>query len=205
MRERLLREKNMTLDSCIQLCRAAELSHKNSKAISELKVEEVHAVQGAARQRQTSNTLECKFYGKTHERSKQKCPAYGKKCKKCGKDNHFAVKCRARPEQKKKRPLHNVAECESDEYEEILCVPEADTENVEDTQLFAGMLLGKDVVKFQIDCGASCNIIPIELLNPDTKLNVQQKQTEATGEMLSKAKEPKKQKTVPVGTDKSAV
>lgn len=33
-----------------------------------------------------------------------------------------------------------------------------------------GMLLGKDVVKFQIDCGATCNIIPINLLNPDTKL-----------------------------------
>ncbi|KAF0036506.1 hypothetical protein F2P81_011818 [Scophthalmus maximus] len=101
-----------------------------------------------------------------------------KKCKKCGKDNHFAVKCRARPEQEKKRPVHNVTECDSDEYEELLCVTEADTENVntvdtdkvEDTQLFAGMLLGKDVVKFQIDCGASCNIIPIGLLNPDTKL-----------------------------------
>lgn len=39
-----------------------------------------------------------------------------------------------------------------------------------DIQLFAGMLLGKDLVKFQIDCGASCNIIPLYLLNPDTKL-----------------------------------
>ena len=26
------------------------------------------------------------------------------------------------------------------------------------------------MVKFQIDCGASCNVIPINLLNPDTKL-----------------------------------
>lgn len=40
----------------------------------------------------------------------------------------------------------------------------------EDMRLYAGMLLGKDMVKFQIDCGASCNVIPINLLNPDTKL-----------------------------------
>lgn len=30
--------------------------------------------------------------------------------------------------------------------------------------------MGKDLVKFQIDCGASCNVIPISLLSPDIKL-----------------------------------
>ena len=40
----------------------------------------------------------------------------------------------------------------------------------EDTQLLcAGMLLGKDMVKFQIDSGTGCNIITINLLNLDTK------------------------------------
>ncbi|KAK7891393.1 hypothetical protein WMY93_023356 [Mugilogobius chulae] len=34
MRERLLRERAMTLDACIQLCRAAELSRENCKAIA---------------------------------------------------------------------------------------------------------------------------------------------------------------------------
>lgn len=43
-----------------------------------------------------------------------------------------------------------------------------DTIKANDTQLFAGMLLGKDVVKFQIDCGATYNI-PINLLNPHNK------------------------------------
>lgn len=99
---------------------------------------------------------------------------------------------------KERKNVHNIVQCESEEYEDILCVTEAETENVDavdtdkvnDPQLFAGMLLDKDVVKFQIDCGATCNIIPINLLNPDTKLErtectsyVQQKQTDATGEM----------------------
>lgn len=165
----------MTLDTCVQLCRAAELSRENIKAISGPMVEEVHALQGAARQRQAENTVDCKFCGRKHEKSKQKCPAYGKKCK---RENHFAVKCRASPEQRKQRNVHSVAQYESDEYEDILCVTEAgagdvnaeDTNKGNDTQLFAGMLLGKDVVKFQIDCGATCNVIPINMLNPDTKL-----------------------------------
>ena len=45
MRERLLREKTLTLDTCIQLCRASELSRENVKTISGPKVEEVHAIQ----------------------------------------------------------------------------------------------------------------------------------------------------------------
>ena len=40
----------------------------------------------------------------------------------------------------------------------------------QEKQLFAGMLIDKTLVKFQIDCGASCNVIPVHLLNPDTKL-----------------------------------
>lgn len=32
------------------------------------------------------------------------------------------------------------------------------------------MLVGKKTVKFQIDCGATCNIIPIDLVDPNTKI-----------------------------------
>lgn len=37
-------------------------------------------------------------------------------------------------------------------------------------QLYAGMLLGKDLVRFLIDCRASSNVILISLLSPDIKL-----------------------------------
>lgn len=132
MRERLLREKAMSLDTCIQLCRAAELSRENCRAIAGPTAKDVHAVHGASRhqQRDKDDTVECKFCGRTHERSKRKCPAFGKKCKKCGKENHFAAKCKARPEIRKKKPVHNVTECDS-EYEDILCVKDVlQSENV---------------------------------------------------------------------------
>ena len=79
MRERLLREKNLTLDTCIQLCRASELSRENCRAIAGPSVEEVHALQGGLRFKHKENTVDCKFCGKTHEKTKLKCPAFGKK------------------------------------------------------------------------------------------------------------------------------
>lgn len=81
----------------------------------------------------------------------------------------------------------------SDEYEYITCIAETvdavETDSNKDVKegrvkdgkendtvkkdiklLYAGMLLDKGLVRFQIDCCASCNIIPINRLNPDIKL-----------------------------------
>lgn len=74
--------------------------------------------------------------------------------------------------------MHEVTDCGS-EYEDILCVRDvAGSENVNavdsikstDSQLFAGMLPGKDIIQFQIDCGATCNVLPINMLNTDAEL-----------------------------------
>lgn len=46
------------------------------------------------------------------------------------------------------------------------------------------MLLGEDLVKFHIDSGASCNVNPINLLNPDIKLE----DTKAVLEMYNQGK-----------------
>ncbi|KAK5868928.1 hypothetical protein PBY51_009900 [Eleginops maclovinus] len=42
-------------------------------------------------------------------------------------------------------------------------------DKAKNSQLFAG-IVGKELVKFEIDCGATCNVIPINLLNPDTPI-----------------------------------
>jgi hypothetical protein len=72
--------------------------------------------------------------------------------------------------------VHNITESDDGSYEDILCVT-VETVNTVRTEkqrppskLFAAMLLGKEQVKFQLDCGASCNIIPVNLLNPDTQI-----------------------------------
>ena len=179
LRERLLREDNLTLDKCLQLCRATELSRENSRTLAGHTMEEVHMMKNTAKQ-DKGNTVSCKFCGNTHERDKNKCPAYGKKCKKCGKENHFAVKCKTKQEKDKGKRVHNVTEQDSEQYEDIMTVTtteiltvtgkEASNDKTKNSQLFAGMLIGKELVKFQIDCGASCNVIPVNLLSPDTQL-----------------------------------
>lgn len=42
-------------------------------------------------------------------------------------------------------------------------------------QLFAGMLLNKRLVDFHIDCGATCNVIPVQLLSPNIQLEKTEK------------------------------
>ena len=57
------------------------------------------------------------------------------------------------------------------------------------------MKIGEKFVNFQIDCGATCNIIPINLLNPDTQLE----HTEKVLVMYNKTK------LAPLGTCKVKV
>lgn len=174
LRERLLREQDLTLEKCVQICRATQLSRENNRTIEGRVTEEVHAVKHAVRKEKHTSTVNCKFCGKTHERNKLKCPAYGKKCKKCEKDNHFATMCRTKMQ--KEKTVHTITESDEDSYEDILCVT-AETVNTvtkekqrPPSKLFAAMLLGQEQIKFQLDCGASCNIIPVNLLNPATPI-----------------------------------
>ncbi|XP_028809432.1 uncharacterized protein K02A2.6-like isoform X2 [Denticeps clupeoides] len=159
--------------------RATELSRENSRTIEGRVTEEVLAVKHAVRKDDGKSTVNCKFCGKVHERSKKKCPAYGKKCKKCGKDNHFAALCKTKMQ--KERTVHTITESDEESYEDILCVTVETVNTVTEdkrrppSKLFAAMLLGKEQVKFQLDCGASCNIIPVNLLNPSTQIEKTEK------------------------------
>ena len=38
--------------------------------------------------------VNCKYWGKKHPRDKNERSAYGAKCQKCGKPNHYAAKCK---------------------------------------------------------------------------------------------------------------
>ncbi|KAL6490120.1 hypothetical protein MHYP_G00004650 [Metynnis hypsauchen] len=181
LRERLLREDKLTLDKCVQLCRATELSRENRQTLEGRAVEEVHVIRKYA-SKDRDNEISCKFCGKRHERNKKKCPAFGKKCMKCGRDNHFAAMCKTRAETRKQRkPVHAVTELDSETYEDILTVTENTrtvhqvNDSLKTKQLYAGMLIANKLVKFQIDCGTSCNIIPVHLLNPDTQLEQTEK------------------------------
>ncbi|KAL6471864.1 hypothetical protein MHYP_G00205140 [Metynnis hypsauchen] len=72
---------------------------------------------------------------------------------------------------RKTKAVHSVMEAEHEQVQEILSLQsQLEGRSKFGKQVFATMLIGEKPVKFQLDCGASCNIIPIQLLNQDTQL-----------------------------------
>ena len=81
------------------------------------------------------------------------CPAWGKKCKRCKENSHFAKKC-------KKVPVHNIeSEEELEELEEISVVR---VQALRGRAVYARMLVRQQPVQFQVDCGASANVLPLK-------------------------------------------
>ena len=97
---------------------------------------------------QSGKKISCKFCGYEHAPERKKCPAWGKVCLWCKKKNHFAKGC--------KDAAVNAIESNED-LEEISVVR---VQAMMDKAVFAEMLVQQKPVRFQIDCGASANILP---------------------------------------------
>ena len=97
-------------------------------------------------------TQMCKFCGKKHEFKRGLCPAAEKKCKKCGKKGHFAIVCLST------KTVHIVEEeCSEEETYSISTVKGSSA-----TQAMATCRVNdQHDVAFEIDTGASCNILPL--------------------------------------------
>ena len=83
-RERLLREDDLTLNKCLQICRAAERTSKQMKAMVGV-TDTVHRVGKTSKSPKATNcaSKECKYCGTKH--AKKQCPAFGKQCSRCKK------------------------------------------------------------------------------------------------------------------------
>ena len=175
-RKTLLQERNLDINKCIDICKgveAAKVRVKTMAGSADTQVNRVQAMKSSKSKRFTQpnkrNTsgrkISCKYCGGIHKHKKEKCPAYGKSCKQCGKQNHFAKVC-----QQVKGRVHQIADENSSsesEYELIssvthetnICKCEIATHG---HGVFAQLLLEKQAVRFQVDTGAETNLIPQE-------------------------------------------
>ena len=65
-----------------------------------------------------SSYKDCNFCGKKHQWGKQHCPAYGKTCNRCRRNNHFAMKCQSTSTKRyPKQKVHNVKETQESDSE----------------------------------------------------------------------------------------
>ena len=181
IRETLLRKEDLTLAKVLDTCRASELSHAQMRevdggvslptATGTETVNAVHKARGKkdkSRNRQkSSRSGECKYCGPRHEFKKEVCPAFGKKFHKCGKSAHFAKKCLQKPYQKSVRTVGEYEASYSDEAEyhvqEVSCVQPA-------TDKFVTLKLRNsgNYMKFQLDTGAECNVVPLHMYKKAT-------------------------------------
>ena len=107
LRERLLRQNDLTLADAITMCLAQETTEEQLKVFdqSEAKVSAVRSKpkpKGSWKpnekkkhfaKREQSQSHDCGRCGFKHP--PKKCPAWGKNCTKCKGKNHFAAKCRS--------------------------------------------------------------------------------------------------------------
>ena len=131
--------------------------------------EEVNAlkqnkVMGNERQRKLRDTRRrnCKYCG-NHQRGA--CPAFGQRCDNCGRQNHFAKVCL----QKKYSPVSALTQHtrpdssdeDSGEFSQLLtCTPNRRCPPPPQPKIHATMTIkGGRNTSFQIDTGATCNVI----------------------------------------------
>ena len=108
LRERMLREPNLTLEQAISFGQTAEEMAKHVKEIQHDEELRVQAISAKKKQdhpaknskHETSKfsndnmIIQCKFCSYSHRRGS--CLAYQKKCHKCGKKGHFSNCCKSK-------------------------------------------------------------------------------------------------------------
>ena len=114
LQKKLLQTRDLTLKQCIDICRASKTTNQQLRSMSQAK--DIHTIRtkrdgkkDKENQRSRAKGLteerkqleqkqpgvqKCKYCGISHWRIKEECPAWGKKCLKCNKSNHFESQCR---------------------------------------------------------------------------------------------------------------
>ena len=182
LRGKMLQDRNLTLAKAIDICRSGESASVKLKDLpgSSASFSDIHDVSakaraGTSKRGSSEGRRVCKYCGKTHEFSKEKCPAFGRVCKNCGIRNHFANVCK-----QKTKAVNAVSSDNSDSGDSVLTLhlePEPQVDHVNtlgeaempDKIKASLKIRGGKEVPFQLDTGASCNVIKLsDLKNTKT-------------------------------------
>ena len=162
-RERLLREPALTLKRTDELCHAAESMVSQLKLVEEGQNSGVNALAPVTSTKNAQDrTQDCPNCGRQHDnRRRELCPAFGKTCRKCQKRNHFAIKCRSQRGNSRVRAVDEREEQEEDEDSEAFPL-QLQVHSLDDSQLVTLLMESGSYVRFQVDTGAQCNVLPLD-------------------------------------------
>ncbi|CAB4014143.1 Hypothetical predicted protein, partial [Paramuricea clavata] len=181
IRERLLRDNDLTLEKAISIVRATETSKTQVQKLNNpsLEVESIHKnFERTSRSkyqreetkpsRNVSKTQPCSRCGSNH--APKQCPGFGQTCRKCHGNNHFAKMCRSKNlnTQMSETRVHEVRKEEttdnSSTEEDELFIGEITTTTAKNVLITNLKVNGKNV-NFKIDTGAQCNVLPEEIFD----------------------------------------
>jgi hypothetical protein len=186
VRKALLQKRKLELSTCIDICRSAELAAVQLKAMADPEPQEsddIHLVKKKTSDRKTrpSNKskisdmkqVKCDYCGENHLKGRDHCKAFGQKCQLCQKPNHFANVCRSRQATK----IHAVTQDSNDEYLMTLSLTSNRVATVAEKhpgKIYATMNVEGRQVNFQLDTGATCNILSQSDLAPHITIEATQ-------------------------------
>ena len=174
VQETLLKERNISLERTIDICRAAENAKSQCKAIRPAEVNKIDKSRNVERrnnapwrrnqQRQhdphnpQANSPGCHYCGGKHQ-SYETCPAKGQTCNFCLKPNHFEKVCR-----RKKQADRQVQQIDEDarnsseeEYAWAIC--NSPKNKAARKSPMTAILINNINAKMMIDTGASVNVM----------------------------------------------
>lgn len=188
LRKRLLQERNLDVKKCIDLCRNSEAASSQIKNISGASstTDDVHRLKVQptkppwkqkydrnAKHHKHQKRKICKFFTGNHPLKKELCPAWQKRCQKCKGRNHFTTVC----EKGHACGVHGLSEqpeldsdehndsYESSDYEFLAVIAVGPSIHAVERpsgyarEIYTEMMINDKKIKFQINCGASINII----------------------------------------------
>ena len=167
LRERLLREEDLSLEKAVQLCKAAECAERQVSVMQDsAAAASVMTIQHKQGQRRERNRRNCGYCGEIHER--RKCPAYGKTCSKCGRRNHISTVCRSREQVREVKLINDNKE--HFQEEEFFCGAIYNVNQIDrDNKWIQEIEVNGTPIRFQLDTGSEVSIVTasaIKALNP---------------------------------------
>ena len=104
----------------------------------------------------------CQFCGYRHKRGR--CPAFGKNCNVCHKQNHFAKVCKAKVCKATTKEVHIVGN-ESARDEQPFFIGTIGSKQVADNDWYVNFQINNCTIPFKIDTGVQCNVMPRSTCN----------------------------------------
>ncbi|CAI5671480.1 unnamed protein product [Oreochromis niloticus] len=168
LRERLLTEENLDLEKALTLCRAAGTVRAQAKELlsDSYRVDAVNKNTHRVKKESAAAEMKLQLKSPANRYRKEKtcgrcgmqhppktCPAYGKRCNNCNKNNHYARCCKAQT--LKQSTVHTVDE---EDTEELYVAAVTDNKTGEKDWIMT-LKVNDTLMKVKLDTGAQVNVI----------------------------------------------